>query len=256
MSMRSGNAAPSMALSLLESCTKMNNGQLTSEDEEDIKGVVGSLSSAASETTVTVIESFVLAMVLHPDVLQKAQEEMDSVLDGTRLPTLADRPSLPYLECVLKETYRWGCPIPLGMPHRLMDDDVYRGFLLPKGATVIANIFAMSQSYPEPDVFRPERFTGSNHHILDPKDYVFGFGRRICPGRYFADVNIWIVAASLIALFQIDKAKDPNGTVIEPAIKFQTGFIRRPLEFKCMISPRSIKTVEIIRQAVGDLDAV
>ena len=46
-------------------------------------------------------------MVLHPDVLKKAQEEVDRVVGTDRLPTLEDRPNLPYIECVLKETYRY-----------------------------------------------------------------------------------------------------------------------------------------------------
>lgn len=46
-------------------------------------------------------------MVLHPDVLIKAQKEMDSVVGSDRLPTIEDRPSLPYLDCILKETWRF-----------------------------------------------------------------------------------------------------------------------------------------------------
>lgn len=45
-------------------------------------------------------------MVLHPDVLIKVQKEMDRVVGSKRLPTIEDRGKLPYLECVLKETYR------------------------------------------------------------------------------------------------------------------------------------------------------
>ena len=50
--------------------------------------------------------TFFLAMVLHPDVYAKAQEEVDRVVGKSRLPTLADRPELPYIESILKETYR------------------------------------------------------------------------------------------------------------------------------------------------------
>lgn len=86
------------------------------------------------------METFVLAMVRNPDVYRKLQAEMDKVTRTERLPTLEDKPHLPYLECVLKEVYRWNPPVPLGLPHRLMEDDVYRGYHLPKGATIIANI--------------------------------------------------------------------------------------------------------------------
>ena len=46
-------------------------------------------------------------MTLHPDVAKRAQEEIDKVLGyGSRLPTLDDRDVLPYVDCILKETYR------------------------------------------------------------------------------------------------------------------------------------------------------
>lgn len=50
--------------------------------------------------------TFILAMVLHPEVFRNAQEEVHSIIGKNRLPTLEDRPSLPYIECILKETYR------------------------------------------------------------------------------------------------------------------------------------------------------
>ena len=53
--------------------------------------------------------TFFLMMVHHPSVAAKAQREIDSVIgsDPERVPTLEDRKNLPYLECVLKELYRW-----------------------------------------------------------------------------------------------------------------------------------------------------
>lgn len=55
-----------------------------------------------------VIVTFFLMMVLYPDVMAKAQKEIDSIIgtDPERLPTIEDRSSLPYLECILKESYR------------------------------------------------------------------------------------------------------------------------------------------------------
>jgi cytochrome P450 len=56
---------------------------------------------------------FILAMVQHPHVLAKAQEEMDSVIGRGRLPTFEDRPHLPYTEALMKESLRWAAPVPL-----------------------------------------------------------------------------------------------------------------------------------------------
>jgi len=240
--MEAGDAPPSMTRSLLESCIK-TSGRLTSDDERDIKGVTGTLSAAASETTVSVIESFFLAMVLHPEVQKKAQEELDRVIGGDRLPTLDDRDSLPYLESVVKEIYRWSKPVPLGLPHRLMENDIYRGYFLPKGSTIVSNIYGILQNCPEPDSFKPERFM-TKSDMPDPRDIVFGFGRRICPGRHFAESNIWLIVSLTLSLLQIDKRKDANGVGIELSAEFTSGFTRKPVDVRCSVSPRSFRLLQ------------
>ncbi len=57
--------------------------------------------------TVTTLKTFLLAMLLHPEVYQKAREEIDSVVGQDRLPDFEDRDHLPYLECVMKEVFRY-----------------------------------------------------------------------------------------------------------------------------------------------------
>lgn len=62
----------------------------------------------------TALETFVLAMTLYPDVLRKAQKEIDSVIGLDRQPVLADMASLPYIEAIVKETLRWNVILPTG----------------------------------------------------------------------------------------------------------------------------------------------
>jgi cytochrome P450 len=66
-----------------------------------------------SHTTVGILNNFILAMLLYPEVAQKAREEIDRVIGTDRLPNVSDRPDLPYLECVLLETLRWYPVTPL-----------------------------------------------------------------------------------------------------------------------------------------------
>ena len=87
------------------------------------------------------LATFFLAMTRHPEVLQKAQEEMDRVVGRDRLPTFADRDALPYLNALLEELYRWRPGISLALPHRLMAHDDYRGFDIPAGCMVMPNIW-------------------------------------------------------------------------------------------------------------------
>ncbi|EED83479.1 predicted protein, partial [Postia placenta Mad-698-R] len=148
--------------------------------------------------------TLILTMTLHPEVLRKVQEEIEAVVGAERLPELYDRKQLPYLDCVLLEVYRWNPPIPLGAPHALTQDDIYKGYFLLKGSSVISNIWAISRDpsiYPDPDAFRPERFEEMDAEKVkacDPKRYIFGFGRCICPGRHLVDMSVWLAAAIIL----------------------------------------------------------
>ena len=67
--------------------------------------------------------------------------------------------------------------------------------------------------YPDPDAFKPERFLNSDGSLRDDPVLIstFGFGKRICPGRYFAEATLFIVVASLLSVFKIEKGSDTDG---------------------------------------------
>ncbi|KAF8754314.1 cytochrome p450 [Rhizoctonia solani] len=152
-----------------------------------------------------------------------AREEMDRVVGTDRLPTMSDRPKLPYLECILLETMRWYPVTPLTVPHRVEREDMYQGYRIPANSTVFANIYAITRDeriFPNPEAFISERFDGTQPGPtpLDPREFVFGIGRRICPGNTVADATIFLVMANLVATMDITKAKDENGHEIEPKL--------------------------------------
>ncbi|KAG9087349.1 hypothetical protein FRC06_002581 [Ceratobasidium sp. 370] len=146
--------------------------------------------------------TFIVAMILHPGVQEKVQAELDMVLGEERLPELSDRESLPYTNCVLKEAARWSPVAPLGLAHACSQANEYRGFGIPKGAIVIGNVWAISNDpsvYPEPRKFNPDRFFNPSV----PEAPGFGFGRRFCPGVYFAESSLFIAATTLLTIFNI-----------------------------------------------------
>ncbi|KZT05049.1 cytochrome P450 [Laetiporus sulphureus 93-53] len=271
-----GTAKQCFATALLEE--ESNGKTLTAEDEYNIMGAAGAFYIAAAGTTGTVLTTFVLAMVLHPEVRRKAQAEIDRVIGATRLPELEDRKSLPYVECVLSEVYRWNPPAPLGLPHELTEDDEYQGYSISAGTMIIPNIWSVStvayqrvrvfdvcrcmtrdeSVYPDPEAFRPERFEkmdASEYDSRDPRRIVFGFGRRLCPARQFADSNVWLAIASMLAAFDFDRAHDANGWEITPQASFASGGISYPKPFRCEIQPRSQKVVNLVAQMnVGGMD--
>lgn len=83
--------------------------------------------------------TFFLAMTIFPDVQKKAQEEIDRVIGGDRLPLSSDLPNLPYIEAIMKETHRWHNVLPMGLPHSSVEEDTYQGYTIPKGALLLYN---------------------------------------------------------------------------------------------------------------------
>ena len=82
-----------------------------------------------------------MAMACYPDVQRQARLELDAVVGPGRLPTFVDRDSLPYIAAVMKEALRWQSVVPLGVPHRSLQDDEYNGYFIPAGSSVIANLW-------------------------------------------------------------------------------------------------------------------
>jgi cytochrome P450 len=80
-------------------------------------------------------------MTLYPEAQRKAQQELDRVVGTLRLPTFEDRKNLPYIDAVVKETFRWHPLAPLCLPHMTDQDDILNGYLIPKGSILIPNIW-------------------------------------------------------------------------------------------------------------------
>ncbi|KAK0484584.1 cytochrome P450 [Armillaria novae-zelandiae] len=230
---------PSM-LRLLVEQNKQMDGSI--KDEKSIKAAVTASYTAGAVSGTETLRVFVLAMMRYPDVQRKAQALIDAAIGRKGLPTLDDRPSLPYIEAILKETLRWKPVSPLAFPHRTTADDVYKGYFIPKGSTVLPNSWQCLQDegdYPDPENFLPERFCDSTGSVLlnnvpEPRQFAFGYGRRVCPGRNFAENILWVNIATLLSVFDIRR---PDGQK-EPRIFSHMGLMK-PEPFECLFVPRS-----------------
>lgn len=109
---------------------------------DDLAGYTsGSLLEAGSDTTASVLYGFIQALLVWPEVQKKAQAEVDRVVGPNRLPTMEDYPDLLYIRCCVKEALRWMPTVILGVPHAALQDDTYEGYRIPKGASVINNVW-------------------------------------------------------------------------------------------------------------------
>lgn len=212
----------------------------------------------AADTTVSVISAFFLCMVLHPAAQKTAQDELDKVLGPNCLPTLEDRNALPYATGVLLEVMRLYPVFPLGVAHRVMEEDQYEGMRIPKGATILTNVWAILRDgrlYADPEGFKPERYIKDGvldpeKTELDPRGPIFGFGRRRCPGIHFADAAAWLAVATVLACFNITTTRDENGNEIVPDTELRTGAATCVREFPCEITPRFEHTRRMLAEAL------
>ncbi|KAI0052213.1 cytochrome P450 [Auriscalpium vulgare] len=215
----------------------------SSREESDLVEALGSMYIAGVDTTVSSLRSFFLMLVLHPEVQEKARAEILSVTGGTRLPDHSDRSDLPYTEALCKELFRWKPVLPLGLPHSTTEDDIYEGYFIPKGSIVLANLWAILHDpsiYPDPKVFRPERFLGAGGEFKeDPLlNVFFGFGKRLCPGRFIVDSTLFSVVSLVLSTLTVLKAKDVDGNDILVKDENTGDMISHPEPFKCSIVSR------------------
>ncbi|KAJ7133346.1 cytochrome P450 [Mycena epipterygia] len=247
--MATGQETASYTSNLLE------DKEISEDQLFEIKWSAASFYGGGADTTVSVITAYFLAAAKYPEVQAKAQAEIDAVVGQSRLPSFQDRESLPYIEAVCKELYRWLPIVPLAVPHRAMADDVYEGYLIPKDSLVIANVWKFLHDpkvYTDPFVFNPDRFMGPNPAPHPTDIGVFGYGRRVCPGSHLADVSVWINVAKAVAGLAITRARDENGQEIDPVADTTDGIIARPVPFTCVVAPRTPQIIQLVSDATAD----
>ena len=186
------------------------------------------VSGAGFDATSGTLMWWELAMVAFPEVQRRAQAEIDSVVGRARLPTFADASRLPYVRAVIKEVLRWRPIVELGAPHKAAENDWYEGMFIPKGATCIANIWHCNHDRTifgdDADDFRPERYLDAKGEevLPGPREtngeghVTFGFGRRICVGKYLANDSLFINTATTLWAANLECARDENGKDLPP----------------------------------------
>lgn len=215
--------------------------------------ISGTLLEAGSDTTSSTIYAFVQAMLVYPEVQKKAQAIIDEVIGVDRLPTMDDEEQLQYVRAIMKETIRWMPTTILGaVPHAVTEDDYYNGYLIPKGAGVLNNVWGIhmdEKRHADPRRFDPDRYlddrqslgeASANPDATKRDQFTFGAGRRICPGIHVAERSLFLAISRILWGFDITPALDNQGKPILPDTeKLTQGFVCMPEEFRATITPRS-----------------
>ncbi|ORZ02475.1 cytochrome P450 [Syncephalastrum racemosum] len=215
-------------------------------DDDNILVAMNDLIAAGADT-IGVTLTWQTAILCHyPEVQKKIQAEVDAFIkEHGRLPSFAERNSFPYLISVHKECFRYKPTTPFGLLHSTTEDVVVRNYKIPKGTVLVSNMFAVHRNenvYPNADKFIPERFmdnlksmsASANSKIEQRDQYNFGWGRRICPGIYLAENEMFNALVRIFARCTIEPVLGADGKPVYPDLNGlrDGGLVVLPLEYK------------------------
>nr|QSD59141.1 CYP4C122 [Diaphanosoma celebensis]QST15031.1 CYP4C33-like protein 2 [Diaphanosoma celebensis] len=182
------------------------DGQVLSDT--DIREEVDTFMFEGHDTTAAAISWSLLMMGSYPKVQDKVQEELGRVFgDSDRPASISDLNELKYLECCIKEALRLYPSVPI-MGRRLTEDVTFHGYEVPKGTSVLLMTYVLhrdAKSFPDPEVYDPDRFLAENQHGRHPYAYVpFSAGPRNCIGQKFALLEEKVVLSSILRRFHVE----------------------------------------------------
>nr|GMD89160.1 cytochrome P450 81F3-like [Ipomoea batatas] len=177
--------------------------------DEIIRSLMLVMLAAGTDTSSGTMEWGLSLLLNHPQVLKKAQREIDERVGHERLLEESDLVNLPYLNCIIKETMRMYPVGPLLIPHESSEECTVAGYRIPAGTMLMVNLYSIQRdpkNWDEPEKFRPERFQGSEGVTRDGyKMMPFGSGRRSCPGESLGLRMVGLSLGSLIQCFDWER---------------------------------------------------
>ncbi|KAL9414551.1 hypothetical protein AB3S75_042926 [Citrus x aurantiifolia] len=175
-------------------------------DRKNIKHLFADLFIAGNDTTSITMEWAMAELLHNPEVLSKVKLELEQLVGRGNPIEESDITRLPYLQAVVKETFRLHPAVPLLIARKVSEDVEIASFTVPKGAQVFVNVWAIGRdenTWDNPHSFIPERFFGSDISYKGQNFELipFGGGRRICPGLPLAIRMLHLMLGSLINSF-------------------------------------------------------
>ncbi|KAJ4965858.1 hypothetical protein NE237_017707 [Protea cynaroides] len=200
--MSDSNKAMKGEKTLVDAVLSLQQAEPKYYSDNIIKGIISIMFTAGIDTSSLTMEWAMSLLLNHPEVLQKAREEIDNNVGQGRLIEESDLAKLPYLRGIVNETLRLFPVTPLLVPHMTSEECSIGGYDVPRRTIVLVNAWVVhrdSKLWLEPTSFKPERFQGIEGEREGYKFIPFGLGRRSCPG---ASMGIRVVSLALGALIQ------------------------------------------------------
>jgi cytochrome P450 len=178
----------------------------TALSDREVRDQAMTILLAGHETTANALAWTFYLLARHPDVRQRLEQEVDSVL-GARTATTDDLPSLPFTLQVLKEAMRLYPPAYI-VGRAATRDVTIGGARVKRGQPVLVNVAGIhrrAEAFPDPDRFDPDRFAPDREKALAALSYLpFGAGPRVCIGNHFALMEGHLLLATLTRSLRFD----------------------------------------------------
>ncbi|KAL2831867.1 cytochrome P450 [Aspergillus pseudoustus] len=221
-------------------------------EELELAYCIGSVYEAAL-TPYELVRVVLLCAIFHPEETAKMQRQIDEVVGRDRLPTWEDSGRLPLVSAFYREALRWRPWSPLATPRATTDEITYKGYRIPKDATVIINQWALDRDpeiFGDPEAFRPQRW-------LDNPDLPhvrYGYGHRGCPGQHVGKDYMFINMARLFWAYDVGYAYEDGKKVdldlqamMDP--RNEIAFFNQVPDFKAGLTIRDARTEKMVDEA-------
>uniref|UniRef100_A0A673HLQ5 Uncharacterized protein n=1 Tax=Sinocyclocheilus rhinocerous TaxID=307959 RepID=A0A673HLQ5_9TELE len=226
----------------LQAKARINNEKYNPDTEyhfDNLISLVWNLFSAGTETTSSTVRHALLLMMKHPDVQERVQKEIDEVVGRDRWSSVEDRQNLPYTDAVIHEIQRNMDLAPIAVPHKMMCNTEYNGYVIPKGVMVfplLSSVLIDPKMWKNPNCFDPENFLDADGRFQKNDAFVvFGMGKRACLGEALARIELFNFFISLLQHFTF-KATVPLEELDTTPTKCSFG--RMPRTYDCYAIPR------------------
>ncbi|KAF8083597.1 hypothetical protein N665_0764s0004 [Sinapis alba] len=188
----------------LDALLDLTVGDEAELDNNDIEHLLLDMFIAGTDTSSSTLEWAMAELLTNPKTMVKAQGEIERMIGQNGFLQEPDISELPYIQAVVKETFRLHPAVPLLLPRKAETDVEALGS--PKDAQVFVNVWGIGRDpnvWENPTRFEPERFLGEEIDVKG-RDYEltpFGAGRRICPGLPLAMKMVSLMLVSLLYSF-------------------------------------------------------
>ncbi|XP_044131007.1 cytochrome P450 2F2-like [Bufo gargarizans] len=192
-----------------------------------------------TESVSLTLRYVLLNLMKHPEIAEKLYREIDNVI-GQRPPNFEDRLNMPYTEAFINEVQRYGDVVPLSLPHELTVDAEIRNYKLKKGTAfipVLTSVHFDKAKFNNAENFDPKNFLDENGKVLKKDSLMpFSAGKRICPGKNLALMELFIYITTLLQNFTFKSPVLPDEISVAPVA---IGLGNIPPSFEIIFIPRT-----------------